>query len=108
MSKVRIPSARQVEDFLSSQPGARGTQIPAEIFDKIAPVAHGISKQIWGSAAEGAQLQALHDQGLHEPEQIHQAFNSLPHPHASSVTVGEYSKYSAAKGMFDEHQGPQK
>lgn len=86
-------------------PGKRGVDIPEHIFDQIHPVAHGLARQVWGTAASPHQLQWLYDNGHHQPEAVQGAFGALPHPHAPSVTVAEYGKYSKAKELYDEHQG---
>ena len=66
-------------------PGKRGIDIPEHIYDRIAPVANGITLPLWGRPASPEQLQWLHDNEVTEPEDIHKAFNGLPHPHAPSV-----------------------
>lgn len=105
MSKRKIPSKQDIESFLHSLPGKRDIDIPAQIFDRIQPVAHGMAMQVWGRPIEPQQLQDLYDQGHHQPEQVKQALGMLPHPHSPSITVSEYAKYSAAKQMFDQSQG---
>jgi len=105
MSERKIPSEKEIEGFLMSLPGKRGIDIPEEIFDKIQPVAQGMAMQVWGRPIEPQQLQDLYVGGHHQPEQVKQVLGGLPHPHAPSVSVGEYQKFSAAKQMFDERQG---
>lgn len=85
-------------------PGKRGIDIPEHIYDRIAPVANGITLPLWGRPAAPEQLQWLHDNEVTEPEDIHKAFNGLPHPHAPSVTVGEFPSYAHAMQTFEEHK----
>lgn len=83
-----------------SLPGRRGLDIPEDVFDVMGPAAHGMAKQIWGSNATPEQLQWLYQQGHHTPDKVKGAFGQLPHPHAASVSVDEYSKYSKAHQIF--------
>lgn len=85
-------------------PGKRGIDIPEHIYDRIAPVANGITLPLWGRPAAPEQLQWLHDNEITEPEDIHKAFNGLPHPHAPSVSVGEFPSYAHAMSVFEEHK----
>lgn len=95
---------KQVEGFLHSLPGKRGIDIPADIFDKIHPVANGITQKVWGSAPTPHQLQHLYETGAHEPQAIQDSYNNLPHPLAPSVSVGEYQQYSKALELYNKYQ----
>lgn len=90
--------------WLLQQPGLRGVGVPADAYDKIVPVANGITLPLWGRPASLEQIQWLHDNGVHEPEDIHKAYNGLPHPHAPSVSVGEFPTYAHAMSVFEEHK----
>lgn len=100
----KIPSKSDIENIMMSWPGKRGIDIPENVFDRIQPVAQGISKQIWGSNVQPEHLQYLYDNGYHTPEAIQSQYDPLPHPHAPSVTVGEYQQYSKATELFNKHQ----
>lgn len=85
--------------------GQRGKGwIPAHIYDRIYPVANGITQQIWGDHPTPEQMQALFDAGYHTPDKIHEAYNALPHPHAPNVTVGQYPAYANAVRVYEEHR----
>lgn len=101
---VRMPTQQEVEAHMATWGGRRGHEIPEEVFDRIAPVAHGISKQIWGSNAQPDHLQYLYDHGHHTPEAIHNVYGEMPHPHSPSMKVREYQKYSQALELFRKHQ----
>lgn len=87
-----------------SVPGKRGVDIPADRYDKIAPVANGITLPLWGRPASPQQLQYLHDNDLTEPSQIHAAFGALPHPNAPSISVSDYPAYTAALKTYEDHR----
>jgi hypothetical protein len=100
-------NARQRQRAMSwmlQQPGIRGVGVPADVYDKITPVANGIALPMWGRPASLEQIQFLADNDLTEPQQIHQAFGSLPHPHAPSVSVSEFPEFAHALQVFDEHK----
>jgi len=101
---TKIPTEAEIKAVMFSLPGKRGVDIPEDIFDKIAPIAHSTSNQIWGSNATPHQLQALHDGGHHEPQQVKDAFGALPHPLAPDVTVSEYEKNSEGLQKYNEAQ----
>lgn len=84
-------------------PGKRGIDIPADVYDKMKPVADGITMPLWGRSTLPHQMQWLYDQGKTQPYQIHAAFNELPHPHAPNVKVGEYPDYVSAMQTYQEH-----
>ena len=84
-------------------PGKRGVEIPEEEYDKVYPVAAGITLPLWGRPPHPRQMQYLHDQGITEPADIHAAFSSLPHPQAPNVTVGEYPAYAEAFQTYEAH-----
>lgn len=86
------------------QPGRRGVTIPADVYDKITPVANSITLPMWGRPAHPAQLQWLADNDMTEPSQIHQAYSALPHPNAPSISVGEYPAYTQAMKTFEDHK----
>ncbi len=104
----KMPSQKEVEAFLNSLPGKRGVDIPADIFDIIAPAAHGFAKKIWGTSASPHQLQYLYENGHHQPSQVDDAFSALPHPLAPSVKVGEYDQHVKALQMYNalQQKGP--
>lgn len=77
--------------------------IPPEEHQKIRAVADSISYPVWGRGAQPDQIAALHAQGLMEPQQIHQAFADLPHPHAPNLTLGEWPQYVSAFNVFKDH-----
>jgi hypothetical protein len=100
-------NARQRQRAMSwmlQQPGIRGVGVPADVYDKIAPVANGIALPMWGRPASLEQIQWLHDNEITEPADIHKAFSALPHPNSPSTTVGEYPSYVHALSVFDEHK----
>jgi hypothetical protein len=82
-------------------PGQRGVSVPEAVYDRIYSVGNGITMPLWGRPILPEQIQYLHENGLTEPSQIHQAFNDLPHPHAPNVKVGEYQDYVHA---FKAHE----
>lgn len=97
--------ARQmVERWGSTQPGKRGVDIPAEIFDRIAPAAHGAMLPLYGRPATPEQLQWFHDQGITEPADVHDAVSRMQHPHAPDLTVGEFPRYQQAFDTFRAHR----
>lgn len=96
---------QQFKRWLDSQPGHRGRDIPEPIFDQIYPVANGITQQTWGREPTFQQMQGLYDQGAHTPDKIHAVFAMQPHPHAPSLTLGEYGQYAHAFTTFQEHSG---
>ena len=100
----KFPTAQEIENVMMSWPGKRSIDIPEHIFDKIQPVAQGITKQIWGDNVQPQQLQHLYQNGHHTPDAIHAEFGKMPHPLAPSVQVSEYEKFSKAKELFDKHQ----
>jgi hypothetical protein len=81
-----------------------GVEIPMEKWNAIVPVANGISLPLWGRPAHPAQIQWLADNDMTEPQQIHQAFGSLPHPNAPSVSVSEYPQYQHAMDIFEKNK----
>jgi hypothetical protein len=84
-------------------PGKRGVDIPEGEYDKVYPVAAGITLGVWGRQPHPRQMQWLHDQGITEPADVHAAFAGLPHPGAPNVTVGEYPQYAKAYQTYQEH-----
>ena len=96
---------RKFKRWLDSQPGHRGRDIPEHLFDAMYPVANGITQQIWGREPTFQQMQQLHDMGAHDPQAIHAAFGSLPHPHAPNLKVDEYSSYANAFQVYQQHAG---
>jgi hypothetical protein len=91
------------EEALMALPGKRGIDIPEEVFDKIHKHASAETLGVWGRHPTPHQLQALHDQGLHEPHQIKEAFGQMPHPHAEGISVADYTRWSSAKDSWDHH-----
>ena len=81
-----------------------GVEIPVEKWNKIVPVANSITLPMWGRPAHPEQIRWLADNDLTEPQQIHQAFGSLPHPQAPSVSVSEYPDYQKALDTFESHK----
>lgn len=94
---------KAAHEVLDAMPGKRGKDIPADIFDKIHPHACAATLGVWGRHPTPEQFQALHDQGLHEPHQIHDAFSQMPHPHADGLTVGEYPQWQKAMKSWHQH-----
>lgn len=92
--------------FFDALPGHRGRDIPADIYDQIAPVANGISQPTWGRPATLEQLQYLHDNGHHTPAAIHEQFGAMPHPHAPSLNLSEYQTYSRAMAVHQHTMDP--
>jgi hypothetical protein len=76
--------------------------IPAERFHSIQAVANGITMPLWGRPALPDQIAYLHRENLVEPQQIHQAFGELPHPHAPNVQVKDYADYTHAYKAHEE------
>ena len=99
----KLPTRQQVVNVLQAMPGKRGVNIPADMWDQIHASASGITKQVWGSAPSPEQMQRLYDDGHHEPDAIKEVFNGLPHPHAPSLTVGEYPQFSQALQLYQDH-----
>lgn len=97
---IRARARRYVE----SLPGKRGVDIPAEVYDRIYPVARGITEQIWGRPPTPHQLQWLYDEGYTHPEAIREAYGRLPHPHAEGLTVAEYQRYLEAFEVWKTHR----
>lgn len=87
-----------------SVPGKRSVDIEPAVYDKIAPVANGITLPIWGRPAHPEQLQWLADNNMTEPAQIHDAYSNLPHPNAPNIKVGEYPDYVHAQQVFEDHK----
>ena len=102
---MKMPNRKEVEAHMFTWPGKRGEDIPEHVFDKIHPVANGITQQIWGRGPTPFQLQHLYDNGHHTPEAIHDAYGQMPHPHSPSTSVAEYEGYSKALELFQKHQG---
>jgi|SRR5579864_9824957 len=95
--------AFKAKQFVASLPGRRessGGTIPDDIWHRLTAAAHGISQQVWGRYATPEQIQHLYDNGLHEPQDIHEAFGKLPHPHAPGLTVAEYGPWAKAHETF--------
>src|ERR1700752_2570767 len=90
--------------YMLSLPGKRGIDIPEEVFDRIHNAANGITQQIWGRPPSPMQLQYLYDQGHHTPDKIREVYDSLEHPGASGVTVGEYPEWSDAYDVYKQHR----
>lgn len=86
------------------QHSKRGKDIPADLYDRLLAAASGVTLPIWGRYPTPEQLQWLHDNGHHDPIQIEQAFNALPHPHAPGMTIGEYRDWSHAHQTYEEHR----
>lgn len=92
------------EEALNELPGKRGVDIPEEIFDQIHKHASAATLGVWGRHPTPHQLQALHDQGLHEQHQIQEAFDQMPHPHAEGMSVGDYRGWSKAYVNWQKHK----
>lgn len=103
MADLTPAQRKSVVEYLHSLPGKRGHDIPEHIHDVITQVGNGIAKPLYGRDLDPFQIQALYEGGYHTPEAIHEAMNSLPHPHAPNVTVGEYPDYAHAHKVFKEH-----
>jgi hypothetical protein len=96
--------AFKYKQWLLSQPGKRGIDIPADTWDKIHQVASGITQPLWGRPPTPQQMQHLHDSGATTPDRIHAAFAELPHPHAPHLSVGEYDSWKSAYGLYQQHK----
>ena len=94
----------RAQAWLDALPGARGRDIPEDVYDQMYATANGITLPVWGRPVTPEQMQAMYDQELTTPAAIHQAFNSLPHPHAPNVTVGEYHDYEQALQTYQKHK----
>ena len=103
MTTLSADERRRIHAELMKLPGKKGIDIPADLHDRIRDVATGITMPLWGRPPTPQQMQWLHDQGAHEPAQIHAAFASLPHPHAPSLSVGDYQKYASALKTYKQH-----
>lgn len=97
-------AAFRYRQFLLSLPGKRGLDIPEHEYDASYAVASGITQPLWGRAPTPHQMQALHDMGAVTPQAIHDAFAALPHPHAPSLTVGEYGAWKDAHKAYTQHR----
>jgi hypothetical protein len=84
-------------------PGARG-QIPPDVYDTIYSVGNGITLPLWGRPILPHQIDALHKMGADTPAAIHAAFNSMPHPHAPGVSIGEFQDYAHALKTYQDHK----
>lgn len=84
-------------------PGKRGIDIPVDVYDRMMTTAMGVTMPLWGRRPTPHQMQALYDAGMTEPEQIHAAFNDLPHPRAPSLKVGEYGHWKDAQQAWTKH-----
>jgi hypothetical protein len=76
--------------------------IPPERLHAIQTVANGITMPLWGRPALPEQIAYLHQNDLVHPQQIHQAFGDLPHPHAPNVKVSQYQDYVHAYKAHEE------
>lgn len=94
----------RAKQFFERLPGKRGVDIPEDVYDRIYPVARGITEQIWGRPPTPRQLQELYDNDLTHPDQIRQAYGALPHPFAKGLTVAEYQRYLEAYQVYREHR----
>lgn len=108
MKTPRSQIPKKVEQILMSWPGKRGIDIPEEVFDRIHPVATGITMKVWGRYPTPHQLQYLHDNQLHHPDDIHRVYDQMPHPHADGMTVGEFQHWSKAYSTFNQYNHPHK
>lgn len=99
MNKIQ----EQAEKFFAELPGKRGIDIPEEIFDKIHPIANGITQPLWGRPPTPEHLQHLYENGHHDPDSIHAMYDALPHPHAPGVKVGEYDGWKQAFTKWEAH-----
>src|SRR4029077_19137082 len=93
----------QLEAAVMKVPGLRGRDVPEDVYDRIRPVADGITMPLWGRPATPYQIQHLYATGAHDPASIHAAFDDLNHPHAPGLKVGEYQIYSKALGVHKQH-----
>lgn len=94
----------KAKNWMMSQPGKRGIDIPEYIYDRIYQAAVGITQPMWGRFPTGEQMQHFYDQGIHTPDQIRDAYGKLPHPHAQGLTVEEYPQYADAFKTYRENQ----
>jgi hypothetical protein len=81
-----------------------GAGVDAQAWEKIAPVANSITLPLWGRPAHPEQIRWLADHDMTEPSQIHGAFGQLPHPHAPSISVADYPKYTHAMQVYEDHK----
>ena len=86
-----------------SLPGTRGSRIPEADYDHLYAIASGITLPLWGRPPLPHQMQYLHDNNLRQPGEIHAAFAALPHPHAPSVSVGDFPDYAHAYKTYQDH-----
>lgn len=93
----------EIQEWIEKQPGKRGKDIPAPIYDRIFHAAHAITRPVWGRVPTPQQMQWLYQNGHHTPDQIHSAFESLPHPHVPNSTVGDYKDWKRAYQTYKEH-----
>lgn len=93
-----------VKAVMREWPGKRGVDIPEHVFDDIHRVANGITQPLWGRRPTPEQLHWLYTNGHHTPEQIHQAFDGLPHPHAPNMAVGQYRDHAEALKVYKQHR----
>lgn len=83
--------------------GNRGLDIPERDYDRIFPVAAGITLPLWGRHPTPEQMIHLARNTDGSPAAIHAAYGGLPHPHAPSLTVDQYSSYHHALTVHKTH-----
>jgi hypothetical protein len=94
----------KVRQFLMQQPGKRGIDIPEDRYDHLFSIASGITQPLWGMFPTPHQMQHLHDNELDTAEKQHKGlFGLLPHPHAPSLSVGEYESWKGAHKAVQMH-----
>lgn len=103
MTLNREQQAR-AQQWADALPGRRGTDIPAETYDTIYHVGNGVTMSVWGRPILPQHIAWLYAQGATTPQAIHQALGQQPHPHAPTVTVGEYPQYAKALQTYRKHK----
>jgi hypothetical protein len=97
-------SKDNIRTELMKRPGKRGIDIPEDVYDRILPHAMGASMKTRDRHPTPEIMQHLHDNGIHQPEQIKAFFDGLKHPKAPNMSVGEYNTYKSALSLYKEHK----
>jgi hypothetical protein len=97
--------AKRFVASLPSRKQSRGGSIPDDVHERLFATANGITQQTWGRWPWPWHVQEMFDQGLTEPQQVHDYYGNFAHPHAPGLTLAEYPRYAKAHQTFVQHRG---